>query len=178
MFLQSFKTGSNSAAGRVTDFFSRTFRRDSSLTRDEKAFTGAGLGIQEEGPFVPTVINLPLLDQARRTRPLARIADAEDKTQIWMPALAWRCIQYLNERAVKEEGLYRISGSQVKVVGYQRRFDRGELPQLDVHQVCIKNHEWLTVRFNRIGHQSPGRLDSIRSQHHQYLVQGLATRTA
>ena len=126
MFLSSFKSGSNNAAGRVTDFFSRTFRRDSSSTRDEKAAAAAGTGGHDDGIFRPKVLKLPLLEQARKTRPIARIQDAEDKTQIWMPALAWRAIQYLNERAVKEEGLYRISGSQKEVIAYQKRFDTGK----------------------------------------------------
>lgn len=124
MFLSSFKSGSNNAADRVSNFLSRTFRQDSSTGRDEKAAQAAFGGPDGQGQLA--ILRLPLLEQARATRPIARIQDAEDKTQIWMPALAWRCIQYLNERAVREEGLYRMSGSQKDVVSYQRRFNSGQ----------------------------------------------------
>ncbi len=59
-------------------------------------FTRSGSG--NEGPrpdeeYVCKVITLPLIEQTRRTRISPRLADAKDKTEFWMPALPWRCIE-------------------------------------------------------------------------------------
>lgn len=43
--------------------------------------------------YVCTVINLPLIEQARRTRIAKRLEDCKDKTEFWMPALPYRCIE-------------------------------------------------------------------------------------
>ncbi|KAL9046587.1 MAG: hypothetical protein Q9214_000611 [Letrouitia sp. 1 TL-2023] len=71
------------------------------------------------------VLQLPLVEQTRRTRIAQRLEDSRDKTEFWMPALPWRCIDYLNFRGCEEEGLYRVPGSGAKVKEYQERFDRG-----------------------------------------------------
>ncbi|KAL8800570.1 MAG: hypothetical protein Q9182_005081 [Xanthomendoza sp. 2 TL-2023] len=76
-----------------------------------------------------TVINLPLIPQTRRTRIAKRLEDSRDKTEFWMPALPWRCIDYLNFRGCEEEGLYRVPGSGTKIKYYQERFDR----ELDIN---------------------------------------------
>ncbi|KAI9739505.1 MAG: hypothetical protein M1834_006220 [Cirrosporium novae-zelandiae] len=73
--------------------------------------------------YICTVINLPLIEQTRRTRIAKRIDCSRDKTEFWMPALPWRCIDYLNAKGCEEEGLYRIPGSGKEVKHWQRRFD-------------------------------------------------------
>ena len=60
--------------------FSRKTRRPSSTGKDDE-------------PYVLKVINLPLVQQTRRTRIAARLEDSKDKTEFWMPALPWRCIE-------------------------------------------------------------------------------------
>ncbi len=40
-----------------------------------------------------TVINLPLVQQTRRTRIAKKLELSRDKTEFWMPALPWRCIE-------------------------------------------------------------------------------------
>lgn len=42
-----------------------------------------------------TVITLPLVQQTRRTRIAKRMELSRDKTEYWMPALPWRCIEYV-----------------------------------------------------------------------------------
>ncbi|KAL8805717.1 MAG: hypothetical protein Q9200_005308 [Gallowayella weberi] len=79
--------------------------------------------------YKTTVINLPLIQQTRRTRIAKRLEDSRDKTEFWMPALPWRCIDYLNFRGCEEEGLYRVPGSGTKIKYYQERFDR----ELDIN---------------------------------------------
>jgi hypothetical protein len=43
--------------------------------------------------YTCTVINLPLVKQSRRTRIAKRMELSRDKTEFWMPALPWRCIE-------------------------------------------------------------------------------------
>lgn len=50
-------------------------------------------GIEEAAPYVCSTINLPLIEQTRRTRIAKRLEDCKDKTEFWMPALPWRCIE-------------------------------------------------------------------------------------
>lgn len=49
-------------------------------------------GIEDEN-YVCKVINLPLVEQTRLTRIAKRLEDSKDKTEFWMPALPWRCIE-------------------------------------------------------------------------------------
>ncbi|KAI9808303.1 MAG: hypothetical protein M1825_004760 [Sarcosagium campestre] len=73
--------------------------------------------------YVCSVITLPLVEQTRMTRISKRLEHSKDKTEFWMPALPWRCIDYLNFKGCEEEGLYRIPGSGYKVKQWQKRFD-------------------------------------------------------
>lgn len=77
--------------------------------------------------YVCSIINLPLMEQTRKTRISKRLEDSKDKTEYWMPALPWRCIDYLNFKGCEEEGLYRVPGSGKEVRHWQRRFDTGKL---------------------------------------------------
>ena len=43
--------------------------------------------------YVPYTIRLPLVEQTRLTRIAKRLEDSKDKTEFWMPALPWRCIE-------------------------------------------------------------------------------------
>lgn len=63
--------------------FNKMGRSGSSHSKDE-----AG-----DGQYQFTVINLPLIEQTRRTRIAKRMEDSRDKTEFWMPALPWRCIE-------------------------------------------------------------------------------------
>ncbi|RMZ89244.1 hypothetical protein DV736_g3526, partial [Chaetothyriales sp. CBS 134916] len=81
-----------------------------------------GIAAIEEGYSLRT-INLPLVQQTRKTRIAQRLESSRDKTEFWMPALPWRCIDYLNMNGCEEEGLYRIPGSGKEVKHWQRRFD-------------------------------------------------------
>ena len=48
----------------------------------------------EDQRYVCRIINLPLIEQTRKTRIAARLENSKDKTEFWMPALPWRCIEY------------------------------------------------------------------------------------
>ncbi|KAJ5952001.1 Rho GTPase activation protein [Penicillium vulpinum] len=73
--------------------------------------------------YTCSVINLPLIEQARKTRIAKKLEDCRDKTEFWMPALPYRSIDYLNFKGCEEEGLYRVPGSGREVKHWQRRFD-------------------------------------------------------
>ena len=63
-------------------FFGKISRSGSSNAREEVP-----------GRYVCSIINLPLIEQTRRTRIAQRLEDSKDKTEFWMPALPWRCIE-------------------------------------------------------------------------------------
>ena len=78
--------------------------------------------------YVLKVINLPLVEQTRKTRISKRLEDSRDKTEFWMPAFPWRAIDYLNYKGSDVEGLYRVPGSGQQIKKWQRKFDEGMLP--------------------------------------------------
>ncbi|CRG91248.1 hypothetical protein PISL3812_08296 [Talaromyces islandicus] len=100
--------------------------------------------------YVCSVINLPLIKQTRKTRISKRLEDCKDKTEFWMPALPYRCIDYLNYKGCEEEGLYRVPGSGKEVKYWQRRFDsEGDInlfdePELyDINTIGSMFKAWL-----------------------------------
>lgn len=46
-----------------------------------------------DSEYVLKVINLPLVEQARKTRISKDLGRCRDKTEFWMPSLPWRCIE-------------------------------------------------------------------------------------
>ncbi|EHY52194.1 hypothetical protein HRR83_003243 [Exophiala dermatitidis] len=94
-------------------FFGKITRSASSTERE----------LVTDDNYTCTTINLPLVKQTRKTRIARRLDLSKDKTEFWMPALPWRCIDYLNMNGAEEEGLYRIPGSGRDVKHWQRRFD-------------------------------------------------------
>ena len=46
-------------------------------------------------PYVCKIIHKPLIEQTRLTRISTRLEQSRDKTEFWMPALPWRCIEYV-----------------------------------------------------------------------------------
>jgi hypothetical protein len=47
-------------------------------------------------PYVCKIIHKPLIEQTRLTRISTRLEQSRDKTEFWMPALPWRCIEYVS----------------------------------------------------------------------------------
>ncbi|KAI2818605.1 hypothetical protein CBS115989_5089 [Aspergillus niger] len=111
------KQSSSGAADRIgkagKGFFGKITRSGSTNERE----------LVNDDNYVCSVINLPLIQQARRTRIAKRLEDCRDKTEFWMPALPYRCVDYLNFKGCEEEGLYRVPGSGKEVKHWQRRFD-------------------------------------------------------
>lgn len=81
--------------------------------------------VVDDEHYVLKVINLPLVEQTRKTRISKRLEDSRDKTEFWMPAFPWRAIDYLNYKGSDVEGLYRVPGSGPQIKRWQRKFDEG-----------------------------------------------------
>jgi hypothetical protein len=117
MLFNNLKQSSSGAADRLgkagKGFFGKITRSGSTNERE----------VVLDDNYVCSVINLPLIEQTRKTRISKRLEDCRDKTEYWMPALPYRCIDYLNFRGTDEEGLYRVPGSGKEVKYWQRRFD-------------------------------------------------------
>lgn len=47
-------------------------------------------------PYICRIIHKPLIEQTRLTRISTRLEQSRDKTEFWMPALPWRCIEYVS----------------------------------------------------------------------------------
>lgn len=113
----SLKQSSSGAADRIgkagKGFFGKITRSGSTNERE----------LINDDNYTCSVINLPLIEQTRKTRIAQKLEDCRDKTEFWMPALPYRCIDYLNFRGCEEEGLYRVPGSGREVKHWQRRFD-------------------------------------------------------
>ncbi|KAJ5717423.1 hypothetical protein N7488_003069 [Penicillium malachiteum] len=111
------KQSSSGAADRLgkagKGFFGKITRSGSTNERE----------LLTDDSYICSVINLPLIEQARKTRIAKKLEDCRDKTEFWMPALPYRCIDYLNYKGCEEEGLYRVPGSGREVKHWQRRFD-------------------------------------------------------
>ena len=89
VLLSSLKTSSTRAADGIgkagKGFFGKLGRSGSSNERE----------VVNDENYKCRVINLPLIEQTRRTRISKRLEASRDKTEFWMPALPWRCIEYV-----------------------------------------------------------------------------------
>lgn len=87
-FLSNIKSSSTKAADGIgkagKGIFGKLTRSGSS---HEREVTTA------EDDYVCKIINLPLVEQTRLTRISKRLEHSKDKTEFWMPALPWRCIE-------------------------------------------------------------------------------------
>lgn len=81
------KQSSSGAADRLgkagKGFFGKITRSGSTNERE----------LLNDDNYICSVINLPLIEQARRTRIAKKLEDCRDKTEFWMPALPYRCIE-------------------------------------------------------------------------------------
>jgi hypothetical protein len=85
----AFVSGSKNVLGKAKTgggmFFNRLGKIGRSSSNNEKEVPDAEYKLK--------VINLPLVEQTRKTRISKRIEASKDKTEFWMPSLPWRCIE-------------------------------------------------------------------------------------
>ncbi len=84
--LTNLKNTSSKAAGGLGKAGKGIFNK---MTRSGSS---SGREVADED-YVFKVINMPLVEQTRKTRIAKRLEDSKDKTEFWMPALPWRCIE-------------------------------------------------------------------------------------
>ncbi|KAL9057619.1 MAG: hypothetical protein Q9162_002234 [Coniocarpon cinnabarinum] len=96
---------------------------------------GGPLRPNPTGPFL--ILLEPLKEQTRRTRIKKTMDEAKDKTEFWMPALPYRCIDYLNHHGIESVGLYRIPGSVGEIRQFQHKFNSP--PYYDVDMLVPEN---------------------------------------
>lgn len=77
-----------------------------------------------------TVLNLPLVEQTRMTRIAKRLEDCRDKTEFWLPAIAWRSMDYMHYNGAHQKWIYTASGRLSHVKKLQRKFDEGTISKL------------------------------------------------
>lgn len=116
----SFLGNLKSSGSRAADIFSNRFFGNKS---SRSASTTEREPVVDDEHYQLKVINLPLVEQARKTRISKKLEDARDKTEFWMPAFPWRAIDYLNYKGSDVEGLYRVPGSGPQIKKWQRKFD-------------------------------------------------------
>ena len=118
-FFSSFKASSSKAANIIgKGLFGNSGRGHTYAEREPTI---------DDEHYVLKVINLPLVEQTRRTRISKKLEDSRDKTEFWMPAFPWRAIDYLNYKGSDVEGLYRVPGSGPQIKRWQRKFDEGKV---------------------------------------------------
>ncbi|KAI1356358.1 hypothetical protein F5Y01DRAFT_76568 [Xylaria sp. FL0043] len=115
----TFLGGLRSSGSRAADMISKGLFGKSSRS----ASTSEREPVVDDEHYVLKVINLPLVEQTRKTRISKRLEESRDKTEFWMPAFPWRAIDYLNFNGTDVEGLYRVPGSGPQIKKWQRRFD-------------------------------------------------------
>ncbi|KAI1127966.1 hypothetical protein F5Y10DRAFT_277790 [Nemania abortiva] len=115
----TFFGGLRSSGSRAADMISKGLFGKS----NRSASTSEREPVVDDEHYVLKVINLPLVEQTRKTRISKRLEESRDKTEFWMPAFPWRAIDYLNFNGTDVEGLYRVPGSGPQIKKWQRRFD-------------------------------------------------------
>lgn len=85
----SFKAGSKNVMSKAksggTGLLNRLGKIGRSASSNEREVT--------DGEYQFKVINQPLVEQTRITRISKQLSGCRDKTEFWMPALPWRCIE-------------------------------------------------------------------------------------
>lgn len=91
-FLQGIRNSKTRASdlGKVgRGFFGKLTRNSSSHDKEDEQSSAD----MNPDTYKPTIIRLNLIDQTRATRISKRLESSRDKTEFWLPALPWRCIE-------------------------------------------------------------------------------------
>ncbi|KAI1672519.1 Rho GAP domain containing protein [Pyrenophora tritici-repentis] len=90
--------------------------------------------VEQRMPANRSIFGIPLMEAVEYTQPDARVA---------LPAVVYRCLEYLRaKKARSEEGIFRLSGSNIVIKGLRDRFNNeGDIKLLegeyyDVHAVA------------------------------------------
>ncbi|CZR50995.1 related to GTPase-activating protein beta-chimerin [Phialocephala subalpina] len=122
-FLSGLKTHATKGAGALSKGLFGKGRANSTTEKEP---------VVDDEHYQLKVLNLPLVEQTRKTRISKKLEESRDKTEFWMPAFPWRAIDYLNYKGSDVEGLYRVPGSTPEIKKWQRKFD--ELFDVDLFE--------------------------------------------
>uniref|UniRef100_A0A6B2L7M5 Rho-GAP domain-containing protein n=1 Tax=Arcella intermedia TaxID=1963864 RepID=A0A6B2L7M5_9EUKA len=78
--------------------------------------------------------------------PLSEAASKSDKPNGAVPSVIYKAVQYINQKALKEEGLYRVPGSEETYLKYKARFDAGEDVSLE-GELLVENVTLLVIKY-------------------------------
>lgn len=137
-FLSGLRNSSTKAAGMI---------RDGLFGKSQRTTTPDKEPAVDDEHYVIKVINLPLVEQTRKTRISKRLEDSRDKTEFWMPAFPWRAIDYLNYKGCDVEGLYRVPGSGPQIKKWQRKFDEGTSPPASAWLISSRRKSQFMVQL-------------------------------
>lgn len=81
--------------------------------------------VEHRMPQNRSIFGIPLMEAVEYTQP--------DGVNIALPAVVFRCLEYLRaKRAINEEGIFRLSGSNIVIKGLRDRFNtEGDIRLLD-----------------------------------------------
>jgi hypothetical protein len=164
-FFSGLRSSSTKAADMISKgLFGKSSRSGSTTEREP---------IIDDEHYVLKVLNLPLVEQTRKTRISKRLESSRDKTEFWMPAFPWRAIDYLNYKGCDVEGLYRVPGSGPQIKKWQRKFDERKLALLSPTVNGFHDSDILS----RMRRRSFRRGGSVRYQHYWLDAESMASRT-
>eukprot|EP01118_Nematostelium_gracile_P012690 TRINITY_DN4673_c0_g1_i3.p1 TRINITY_DN4673_c0_g1~~TRINITY_DN4673_c0_g1_i3.p1 ORF type:complete len:222 (-),score=58.00 TRINITY_DN4673_c0_g1_i3:66-731(-) len=100
----------------------------------EAAMRALSRSEMEETPHNrPTLAPEPPVNEQTRIFGVDLEAAVQKSSSLYpgVPDVVSKCILYLHEKGLKEEGIFRISGSAQTIKEYKHAFDRGENPTLN-----------------------------------------------
>lgn len=122
--------GSMSPANGLRGFLSRS-SSDSNSTTEPVSPRAQCATPSPLSPPILKVFGVPLEEAVKKSR-------ISPKCEL--PAIVYRCIEYLEaKKATQEEGIYRLSGSAVKIRSLKQQFDSGKIGIFPLHcriQIC------------------------------------------
>ncbi|GAA5919127.1 hypothetical protein JCM1841_005640 [Sporobolomyces salmonicolor] len=86
-------------------------------------------------PLAPLVDSTRIAIPSLLHRPKSFDPVTGDLALLWLPGVAYRCLQYLEEWGPKEEGIYRVPGRSNMVQQLRVLFDAGVGQELDLREV-------------------------------------------
>ncbi|GAA5860264.1 hypothetical protein JCM1840_002840 [Sporobolomyces johnsonii] len=143
--LQNYSLSSSASSPQLDSHYSSPFPPSSSSAPSSAAIklpaTILGIRVPAVRAIAFGLPLAPLVDSTRITtpsllhRPKSFDPVTGDLALFWLPGVAYRCLQYLEEWGPKEEGIYRVPGRSNMVQQLRVLFDAGVGQELDLREV-------------------------------------------
>ncbi|KAL8281214.1 hypothetical protein RQP46_006248 [Phenoliferia psychrophenolica] len=110
--------------------------------------SGVAFGVPLERVVEET--RIPLYEDHYRKRDTDEVTG--DEARRWLPAVAVRCFEYLEEWGKKEEGIYRVPGSSYQIAQLRALFDAGmDLDLREIHPGDLDPHGGKEEKLGKLG---------------------------